>query len=537
MRIRSGAIAAVMMLLLCGFTDPAQGQTVREGVLDLGQWPEGKEMIVLNGLWQFYPQVSHPLQADTAAYTMIEASGTWPGEGPGPRFGYGLYRLRVVNCRTADLAIRLSYIDMAYELFIDGRSYAQVGTPTTGPEGHEPELKVTVVDFAVPSPCFTIDLFVSNYAHRRGGITVPLTLGRAEAVYAERERSLVMESYLLMIMLMVGLYAFLAYLGDSTFKEYLYFSLFCLFASLCILVINEIPVKVIWPDISFRLMSVMQYTGFILPAGFISLYLKIIHPAPFINKLTRIYFYISLGFAALVVLLPVWTYSYLALVFQVLTLIAALIFFVSTARRLRHSDKLTYLLLAGAVVLIGSFVHDVLAVAGFFIMDFWQVHGFAFYSVIQIIYFGIRHRELNERVRDMKQSLDSMGALRTQRVTMDKELIRELKSIDEVTEGHKVKEVLRKLESTSLVPAEQKLLLDNLENTGYEFMMRLEKKHPDLTRAEKEMCIALKAGFSNKEIANLRHISPDSVKKARTRLRKKLDLQQADYLKGYLDTI
>lgn len=81
---------------------------------------------------------------------MIEASGTWPGEGPGPRFGYGLYRLRVVNCRTADLAIRLSYIDMAYELFIDGRSYAQVGTPTTGPEGHEQVLKVTIADFIVP---------------------------------------------------------------------------------------------------------------------------------------------------------------------------------------------------------------------------------------------------------------------------------------------------------------------------------------------------------------------------------------------------
>jgi DNA-binding CsgD family transcriptional regulator len=44
----------------------------------------------------------------------------------------------------------------------------------------------------------------------------------------------------------------------------------------------------------------------------------------------------------------------------------------------------------------------------------------------------------------------------------------------------------------------------------------------------------MKCNLGNKEIANILHISPDSVKKARNRLRKKLKLEESENLSKYI---
>lgn len=57
-----------------------------------------------------------------------------------------------------------------------------------------------------------------------------------------------------------------------------------------------------------------------------------------------------------------------------------------------------------------------------------------------------------------------------------------------------------------------------------DFLERLTAKFPDLTRNEIRLCILIKCNLGNKEIANVLHISADSVKKANQRIRKKLGL-------------
>lgn len=65
---------------------------------------------------------------------------------------------------------------------------------------------------------------------------------------------------------------------------------------------------------------------------------------------------------------------------------------------------------------------------------------------------------------------------------------------------------------------------------------RLKKEHPDLSNNELRICSLAKLRFNLKEIANTLNLSLDSVKSARYRIRKKMNLETSQDLSDYLNT-
>ncbi len=68
-------------------------------------------------------------------------------------------------------------------------------------------------------------------------------------------------------------------------------------------------------------------------------------------------------------------------------------------------------------------------------------------------------------------------------------------------------------------------LIFGLEKDNQKFQSDLKKLYPRLTNYDLRLCIYLKANLSTKEIALISNITPDSVKKAKHRLRRKLRLR------------
>ena len=66
---------------------------------------------------------------------------------------------------------------------------------------------------------------------------------------------------------------------------------------------------------------------------------------------------------------------------------------------------------------------------------------------------------------------------------------------------------------------------------------KITKKHPDLTPNEVKLTCFILAGMNNKEIAGVFSVEPESVKKARYRLKKKLKLTEEESLRSYLDQL
>ena len=67
-----------------------------------------------------------------------------------------------------------------------------------------------------------------------------------------------------------------------------------------------------------------------------------------------------------------------------------------------------------------------------------------------------------------------------------------------------------------------------------DFFSRLQTNYPEISPAEIKLCALLKLNFSSKQMADILGISSESVKTARSRLRKKLNLSRETNLVDFM---
>jgi len=75
------------------------------------------------------------------------------------------------------------------------------------------------------------------------------------------------------------------------------------------------------------------------------------------------------------------------------------------------------------------------------------------------------------------------------------------------------------------------------QNVHQEFYQRLNERFPDLTPNEKKLAAFLRLNMSTKDISAITFQSPDSIRIARSRLRRKFDLPSDDNLIAFLESI
>ncbi|WP_462280162.1 helix-turn-helix transcriptional regulator [Salinivirga cyanobacteriivorans] len=66
------------------------------------------------------------------------------------------------------------------------------------------------------------------------------------------------------------------------------------------------------------------------------------------------------------------------------------------------------------------------------------------------------------------------------------------------------------------------------------FFEVLQEQNPDLTQNELKLCAYLKLNLSYKDIANILHVQPESVRKAKSRMRRKMGLASDGQVRDYL---
>jgi len=75
------------------------------------------------------------------------------------------------------------------------------------------------------------------------------------------------------------------------------------------------------------------------------------------------------------------------------------------------------------------------------------------------------------------------------------------------------------------------------EKVHSSFYVKLNRQFPTLTANERKICAFSKLNMSSKEIAQITFQSEDALKKARLRLRQKLDISRGTNLVAYLQNI
>ena len=179
-----------------------------------------------------------------------------------------------------------------------------------------------------------------------------------------------------------------------------------------------------------------------------------------------------------------------------------------------------------------------------FIITF-GISGFAFILLTLFLFRKIKIRNLEKRKLELRsKNLDDKLKNADNRL-LDLELRLE-KQHSELIKNKKLsisqnnitpKESVAELENRKIILTEDWQEYKELFNSIYpDFLSRVLYEFPNLTEGEKRQLIMLKLNYNRNKSANILGISPDSVKKARQRLTKKIKLKDASMLNEFISS-
>ena len=114
------------------------------------------------------------------------------------------------------------------------------------------------------------------------------------------------------------------------------------------------------------------------------------------------------------------------------------------------------------------------------------------------------------------------------------ELLDEIKTILNKKEPTSEKEIKKIVSKYTIQDNNWKDFDNYFESVNKNFYTRLKQKYPEISSNDLKICALIKLNLSIKEMASILNISPDSVKTARHRLRKKLQLNTEENLTDFI---
>lgn len=142
--------------------------------------------------------------------------------------------------------------------------------------------------------------------------------------------------------------------------------------------------------------------------------------------------------------------------------------------------------------------------------------------------------ERNIEDKDERLNLSVMGLKR--KSDFAEELIQKITALDSIDSSEK--QMLKLFIENELSIDTSTLEMEHyIHEAGKDFFLRLKLTHPDLTENEIKLIALIKMNLTIKQIAIIKNITPNSVKVAKNRLRKKLDLSPGASIPEYLNKI
>jgi PAS domain S-box-containing protein len=367
-----GLMLCIMLAHLLGVhAEAKQAPKPVQSVLDLREWDFSSDgPVSLAGEWAIYWQrlvgpgdLVDQRGPEKTGY--VEVPGAWNGVRVGGQelsgTGYGTYHLVVLVKNTSELmGLKFLTVGTAFSVWVNGRKVSSAGTVGTTPHASQPEWYPHVATFQDDNRRWDILLQVSNFHHRKGGVSADVRLGLAKDVTAERERGLALDLFLTGSIFIMAIYHLGLFALRRKDKAPLYFGFFCLLIALYTLLSGERYLVRVFPESSWALrVRLTNLTSFMSVPLFL-FFLRSLFPAEFKRRIL-LFLGASLTVLSLFVLVTdAIFYTRLIPAYHVITLLAGLyslyVLIAATAKKREGAS----VFLAGFSLFFLSIVNDVL---------------------------------------------------------------------------------------------------------------------------------------------------------------------------------
>lgn len=514
---------------------------------------EKTKEIKLTSNWNFY--WNHYLVRDSIRLHPISVKipGTWRGNyflpNKLPSKGFGTYTLSVlVNSDSKDsLGLMLSSVYSSCEVWINGVLKDKRGQFSKVESDNYCRIDPILVALPRRSK-IDIVIPISSYTHRMGGgiIDYPI-IGKYQYLEHGFKRQIILESITTVTVLLILFFCLLHFILIRKKKIYLFFVLLCLSAMVRQVVIGVGLLSIYFPEIPFPVIQAFRYIGFYMGIGFGIVYFNALYPQFISKKITNAVFIISLLFTLFVIMAPPIYGTYSTIPFQLFGLVAIGYVVFKIVSQFDKNDMVSIFILLSIVIFLATVVNDVVYTQFHTYTGYLQHIGFLIFALMQLfilmMYYKKQGRQINlltEEIEFKTKDINYLAIDNVNKKIAKKELVEQL---GDLIKGEKnediaaLKKIVQSQKNELLIEENSRNAFVDVEMINSEFYSKLQKKAPNLSKAEMEICLLIRLNLSTKEIAAKRKTTDSSIKVAKHRIRNKMNVKSTSELEQLLNSL
>ncbi len=321
-------------ILLClAIPNMAWSQTITDGAIDLRQYDfSAKEPISLANNWAFYwKELLTPQQVQSGKFApnyYVPFSKIWNEQPqlalPIKAFGYATYSNTIYINRRINpvVAFTIPAAYSSYSCWINGELIAQNGIVAKDRQHYKPHWLPILKIYDIKSDTLRIVVQVANFDHSKGGFSQVIKIGNPRDLYETRERELASDMLLTGILLMGAFLFFGLYFMGQHEREVLYFGIFCLlFVYRIVGVDNLYYLHHLFPNIDWHITIHLEYGAMYCAIFVFCIFLRRLYPEETGDLFLKFIAGSSLAFTILLIVAPIYIYTYSARYFYYIVLI------------------------------------------------------------------------------------------------------------------------------------------------------------------------------------------------------------------------
>lgn len=331
-------VPAIMLYSLVIMLLPSAVIT-NNGRADLSGMDFSKNKLVsLGGQWEFYwnrlltPEDFNSGQSPKMD-SLMKVPGTW-SDNVGTHYtrqGIATYRLSLSYPSTLkDPALRIQYVANAYKLYVNGRLVEEVGSSLDDKTSFKNDDKIAIIDLPKDSQKLDLVFQVGNLNCATAGLRAAPVFGSKQVLEEQRMIMLILQMLFIGGVLIFGFHYFFLFLLQTNNKTALFFAIFCFITALRSLILGEIPLQILFPDVSPELRMYINYSTGYNYVAILILFVHSIYPFEFNKKIMALFLLPSLVFDAFLLISSPQTmtfytnYLYILLLLQMLYILRVL---------------------------------------------------------------------------------------------------------------------------------------------------------------------------------------------------------------------
>ncbi|EMY69098.1 adenylate/guanylate cyclase domain-containing protein [Leptospira vanthielii] len=364
----------------------------KKGYLDLSQHSfSDQPFVALDGEWKFFWNTAPSQIQETDSDLLLNLPKHWNGYkmdyGSLGGFGHASFRIKLKLAEDLHETMALTVLeqDTSYAIYVNGKYLGGSGKPGTNANEYTPQVKSTIVVLPETSN-ITIDLYVANYVHRKGGIWNDIVLSTYTKAESRLTKRKINETMLSSILTFVGFFFFVMYFYNRDGKHTMGIFLFSVAVLLRTISTGE-RILLEFVDLPYSFLLRLEYLSWYWSAPLLYHYFYTIFPEDF-SKRMGTFFYILSSILTIGLLLPPVYFTETASIYPIAFVANGIIIFIYLYRAYKKKRMESKPLLFGMLLVLVAATNDVLHAESYIHTTYIAPASVVIFVFLQVITFG-----------------------------------------------------------------------------------------------------------------------------------------------------